>query len=79
MAEMNAKLILAFTVMISGVQAKLTRFSRDEDGATAVEYALIVGLITIAIFTAVLLLGDSIGVQIAKASCAVQGKDYPCS
>jgi pilus assembly protein Flp/PilA len=36
------------------------RLEREEKGATAVEYGLMVGLIAVAIITAVVLLGDNL-------------------
>ena len=36
------------------------RLKREEKGATAVEYGLMVGLIAVAIITAVVLLGDNL-------------------
>jgi pilus assembly protein Flp/PilA len=39
----------------------LTRFSRDESGATAIEYGLIVALIAVVIITAVTTLGTKLG------------------
>lgn len=36
----------------------ITRFVKDEDGATAIEYGLIAALIAVAIITAVGTLGD---------------------
>ena len=51
-------------------------FCRDETGATAVEYALLVGLIAIAMFSAVQLLSAGINTQIAKTACAVQGGSW---
>ena len=55
------------------LQTKVSRFSRKESGATAVEYALIIGLITVLIFGAVQVLGDGIQTQIGKATCAIKG------
>ncbi len=37
-----------------------TRLSREEEGATAVEYGLIVGVLAVAIIAAVVLLGDQL-------------------
>jgi pilus assembly protein Flp/PilA len=48
----------------------LTRFLRDEEGATAIEYGLIAALISVAIIAAVGLLGqnlESVFNQIAGA------------
>ncbi len=42
------------------MRAKLKRFYRDENGATAIEYALIAGSIGIAIITAAQLIGVSL-------------------
>ena len=79
MNSLSGKAITTWNDSISETQGKLSRFSRDENGATAVEYALIVGLITVMIFGAVQLLGGSVSDQISKAKCAVQGQDYPCT
>ena len=37
-----------------------TRFRHDEDGATAIEYALVAGLISIAIIAAVTSIGETL-------------------
>lgn len=39
----------------------IMRFLRDERGATAIEYALIAALISVAIIAAVQLLGEALG------------------
>lgn len=39
----------------------ITRFVKDESGATAIEYGLIVALIAVAIIGAVSLIGDKLG------------------
>lgn len=38
----------------------ITRFFRDEEGATAIEYGLIAGLIAVAIITALTLMGGKL-------------------
>ncbi len=38
----------------------ITRFAKDESGATAIEYGLIAALIAVAIIGAVTLLGDNL-------------------
>lgn len=38
----------------------LTRFFKDESGATAIEYGLIAALVAVAIITALTLLGQSL-------------------
>ena len=67
------KAIATKNVAVAQVQEKLARFSREESGATAVEYALIVGLIAVAIIVAVTLLGTNISVLFNRAACVVKG------
>ena len=43
----------------------VARFGRDENGATAIEYGLIVGIIAVAIITAVAALGDEVEASFA--------------
>ncbi len=43
------------------VKRTLSRFVRDEGGATSLEYGLIAGLVSMAILSAVVSMGDSIG------------------
>ncbi|NCV35012.1 MAG: Flp family type IVb pilin [Actinobacteria bacterium] len=47
---------------------------REEDGATAVEYGLLVGLIAVFLITAMTNLGDKVGDTFDKAACKVSGK-----
>ena len=49
---------------------------RDEKGATAVEYGLMVSLIAVAIVLAVTFLGGQIATMFQSAACGVQGKTY---
>ncbi len=45
----------------AGIQSRITsRLVRDEEGATAVEYGLIVGLIAVAIIGAVVLMSGAL-------------------
>ncbi|MGN5518568.1 Flp family type IVb pilin [Halopseudomonas sp. Lyrl_26] len=55
---MNTKLIM--------LMESLRSFVKREDGASAIEYALIAGLISIAIITAAGLLGDEISTAFEK-------------
>ena len=71
MTGLVVKAIVAGNVALSQVQNKLSRFSREESGATAVEYALIVGLIAVVIIVAVTLLGGNIKTLLGKAACAI--------
>jgi len=73
MTGLVVKAIAARNVALSQVQNKLSRFSREEGGATAVEYALIVGLIAVAIIVAVTLLGTNISILFSRAACVVKG------
>jgi pilus assembly protein Flp/PilA len=50
---------------------KLMRFLKDEDGATAPEYALMVGLIAVVIIVAVALLGRNASNRFSQAASAV--------
>lgn len=50
----------------------LISFFRDEEGASAVEYGLIVGLIAVAIILTVTLLGDDLNRLFGGASTALQ-------
>ncbi|WP_082548639.1 Flp family type IVb pilin [Variovorax sp. Root473] len=48
--------------------SSITRFLRDEEGATAIEYGLIAGLISIAIVTILTTLGTDLGAIFSKIS-----------
>lgn len=48
--------------------AQLSAFWRDEDGATAIEYGLIAGLIAVAIIGALLTLGGGLNSLFGKVS-----------
>lgn len=53
------------------------RLHRDEKGATAVEYGIMVALIAVAIIVAVTLLGDNLYDMFAKIGCDdLGGKTY---
>lgn len=51
----------------------LKRFFNDDSGATAIEYALICGLLFLAIVTALYSYGDSMGVLYKKIGDAIGG------
>ena len=53
------------------IDNKLTSIKSNESGATAVEYALIIGLIAIVIIAAVTLLGTAISNLFSQARCSV--------
>ncbi len=50
----------------------LSRFMRDESGATAIEYGLIAAGIAVAIITVVALLGSNLSGTFSKVASAVQ-------
>jgi pilus assembly protein Flp/PilA len=49
---------------------------RDEKGATAVEYGIMVALIAVVIIVAVSLLGGTLTTTFDKVACQVSGKTY---
>ena len=49
---------------------------REEDGAAAVEYGLLVGLIAVFLITAMTNLGDKVGDTFDEAACKVSGKTW---
>ena len=51
----------------------LKTFRRDENGAAAAEYALILAIIGTAIAASAILLGDSIGSVMTRASVLMDG------
>lgn len=50
----------------------LKQFWQDEDGATAIEYGLIAGLVAIALIVALGALGDDLGRLFGKVSEEIQ-------
>ncbi len=50
-----------------------TRLSREEEGATAVEYGLIVGVIAVALIAALALLGPQIGALFGEVTGGISG------
>lgn len=52
---------------------QLIKFWKDEEGATAIEYALIAGLIAVAIIGALSLLGTEIGGLFDKIANKLKG------
>ncbi|WP_457974130.1 Flp family type IVb pilin [Arthrobacter sp. D1-17] len=62
--------------MISLYTNLSARLRREEKGATAVEYGLMVSLIAVAIVLAVTFLGGQIATMFQTAACGVQGKTY---
>lgn len=55
------------------MKEQIVRFLKDEDGATAIEYGLIAGLIAIAIIVALSTLGDELSQMFGRITTEVQG------
>lgn len=53
-----------------------SRMNRDETGATAVEYGIMVALIAVVIIAAVTLLGGNLNGMFQNVACDMQGKTY---
>ncbi len=51
-------------------------FLKNEEGATAVEYSLLVGLIAVFLIAAITTLGSSISETFREAACKVSGKAW---
>lgn len=60
------------------IDAQIVKLKKD-DGVTAVEYALIVGLIAIVIIAAVTLLGENISNAFSRAACVIKGGTWTAS
>ncbi len=57
----------------------VTRFLKDESGATAIEYGLIVALIAVVIVTAVTTLGDKLNTSLTAAGDAIKEPAAPAA
>ena len=51
----------------------VTRFVKDESGATAIEYGLIVALIAVVIITAVSALGSNLSTTFTSVGTTIKG------
>ena len=58
---------------------KIKRFFKDEEGASAVEYALLVSLIAVVIITAVTHLGENAAKKLQEAADGIVGKQQIAS
>ncbi|CAB5240938.1 unannotated protein [freshwater metagenome] len=72
MTKLYVQAITFGSAVFSQLQKKFENFSANDSGATAVEYSLIVGLIAVAIITAVSLLGTNISNLFNHAACVVR-------
>jgi pilus assembly protein Flp/PilA len=59
-----------------GVSKIRSYFFKNENGATAVEYSLLVGLIAVFLIAAITTLGSSISETFREAACKVSGKTW---
>ncbi|WP_145740193.1 Flp family type IVb pilin [Variovorax beijingensis] len=55
----------------------ITRFLRDEEGATAIEYGIIAGLISVAIISFLPGIGTKLGVIFQKIDTAITSAGTP--
>lgn len=64
-------MINLYASLVSLVAVAQDRIKREEKGATAVEYGLMVGLIAVAIIATVVLLGDKLDALFATVTAAL--------
>jgi len=62
--------------MRSFISAFATRLRRDQRGATAVEYGIMVSLIAVVIIVAVTMLGGTLTDTFTQVQCSVSGGTY---
>jgi pilus assembly protein Flp/PilA len=62
--------------MRSFISAFATRLCRDQRGATAVEYGIMVSLIAVVIIVAVTLLGGTLTDTFTQVQCSVSGGTF---
>jgi pilus assembly protein Flp/PilA len=66
-------MLFLFVSLQSFVASTRERLSREETGATAVEYGLLVGLIAVAIVAALIILGPQIAGLFTRVSTSITG------
>ena len=66
-------MINPFVTLVTLVSLAKDRLEREEKGATAVEYGLMVGLIAVAIITAVIFLEDQLSALFNDIGTTLQG------
>ncbi len=62
--------------MLSAFLKSASHMRRDETGATAVEYGIMVALIAVVIIAAVTLLGSTVRETFSQVQCSVSGKSW---
>ena len=65
--------------MLSLISNTASRLRRDENGATAVEYGIMVALIAVVIIVAVTLLGGNLKETFNSTACSVKGGAWTAS
>ncbi|MBV9848901.1 MAG: Flp family type IVb pilin [Armatimonadetes bacterium] len=58
--------------MLTSLRSAIARLARDEDGATLVEYALLVALIAVVCIAAVTLIGTRVSGKLNSAASSLQ-------
>ena len=58
--------------MLTSLRSAALRFLRDEDGATLVEYALLIALIAVVCVGAVTLIGTHVNAKLNSAATSLQ-------
>lgn len=71
MTAILVKSIIVKNELINKLNSTIKKIDSQDNGVTAVEYALIIGLIAIVIIGAVTLLGESISDIFAKSRCSI--------
>ena len=62
---------------MKNLKANVVRFWRDEEGATLVEYGLLVGLLSIAAVSSIVLVGKFVNGAFDKVQSEMAGSDIP--
>ena len=58
--------------MLTSVRSHVLRFFSDEDGASLVEYALLIALIAIVCVAAITLIGTNVNAKLNSAATSLQ-------
>jgi pilus assembly protein Flp/PilA len=62
---------------MTNVMGALHRLGADEAGASAAEYALLLGIVAGAIALAAIQLGDSVACAVDRSTATIEGTDIP--
>ena len=61
---------------IASKSSSIRRMHRDDSGVTAVEYALIIGLVAVVLIGAITILGGNVRDTFGNVACKIQGKTW---